>query len=66
MQPLLYIHTYSDSTIFLFLGNCEMTRLGATTVAHTNDRSVHDITMMSMVDMADKETPLVNMENHLM
>ena len=41
-----------------------MTRLGATTVEHTNDASVHDITMMSMVDMADKETPLVNMENH--
>ena len=42
-----------------------MTGLGATTVRHTNGASAQDITLMSMVDVADKETPLVNNENHL-
>ena len=42
-----------------------MTGLGATTVRHTNGASAQDITMMSMVDVAAKETPLVKNENHL-
>ena len=44
-----------------------MTRHGTdtSTGGHTNGAPVHDNTMISTVDMADKETPLVNMENHL-
>ena len=42
-----------------------MSRPGTTTAGHTNGAPVHDNTMISTVDMADNETPLVNMENHL-
>ena len=47
---------------FSFLEHFEMTGLGATTVGHTNGASAQDITMMSMLDVTDKETPLVNNE----
>ena len=48
--------------IFSFLEHFDT---GKTTVGHTNGAPVHDSTMISMVDMVDKETPLANMRNHL-
>ena len=48
--------------IFSFLEHFDT---GKTTVGHINGAPVHDSTMISMVDMADKETPLANMGNHL-
>ena len=53
---------YTSNCNIFFL---EHFHTGTTTVGHINGAPVHDSTMISMVDMVDKETPLANMGNHL-